>query len=260
MTRVALLGCGKLGSIIAGALADGRVPGCELVGAMGRGMERAARLEERYGCKACGDSKEMLALRPDYLVEAATAQALRECAPEFLAHGCSVLCLSAGALADRDFYRTAWETAQAHGTKLYMASGVIGGFDIASALAVMGPMRGTLLKYKYPNASGRCPAALTELPDSFAGSAAEGFRLSPRHLNIAVSAGLVCGGLEQTGMRIVPIGGGPSPSFGVDMEGELARASVRVWQSGSGGEARGAELAAWSAVALLKRLTSPVTY
>lgn len=260
MVKVGVLGSGKLGSIIAGALRNGKVPGCQLVGVMGRGMERAARLAAECDCEACGGAEQMLALKPDYLIEAATAQALRDNTLEFLNAGCNIICLSVGAFADQIFYDQAARAAQEHHAKVYLAPGVIGGFDIASTLTVMGELRGTLIKFKYPNDSGRCPPGLMELPDAFEGSVREGFQISPAHLNVAVAAALACGSLDETRMQVVPVLEEDTPSFGFDLEGEFAGASLRVRQGGFRGNPQGPALAAWSAVALLRRLTSPITF
>ena len=260
VTRVAIMGCGKLGTIIAEALRDNRVPDCRLAGVMGRGAERAARVAAECGCKACGSVGELLALKPDYLIEAATAQALRDCAREGLNTGCSLICLSVGAFADQTFYDQTARAAREHHAKVYLAPGVIGGFDIASTLSAMGELRGTFIKFKAPNDSGRCPPGLMELPDAFDGSVREGFQSSPRHLNVAVAAALACGGLDETRMRVVPALAEDAPSFGLDLEGCLAGASLRVWQGGFAGREPGPALAAWSVVALLRRLTSPISF
>ena len=114
MTKIGLLGCGRLGGIIADALCGGKVPGCRLVGVMGRGTGRAVQLAEKCGCVSCGNIRQLLALEPDYLVEAATAQALRDCALEVLSSGRRLICLSIGAFSDEDFYRQVSQTAQAH--------------------------------------------------------------------------------------------------------------------------------------------------
>lgn len=260
MAKIGLLGCGRLGDIIADALQSGKVPECQLIGVMGRGVEHSTQMAEKYGCKACQSTEEMLALKPDYLLEAATGDALKNCALDFLRAGCSILCLSIGAFADQNFYNLAAKTAQEHHAKVYLASGVIGGFDIASTLSMMGQLNGTIIKYKYPNDSGRCPSALTVLPDQFEGSTRDGFLLSPAHLNIAVAAGLVCGSLDDTRMKVEPISSESSPSFGLNLVGEYASAEIRIWQGGPQRIQKGPMMAAWSLLALLKRLTSPITF
>ena len=257
MTRIGLLGSGRLGEIIARALGDGKVPACALVGVLGRGTERSARLAGAWGGTACAGLEELLALAPDYVIEAANAQAVTEHAPAILSAGRSLICLSVGAFYDEGFYDRCACLAREHGSKVYLASGVIGGFDAASALALMGPARGTMTKYKYPRDTGRCPQGLSELPDRFEGSAREGFLLSPDHLNVAVTAALVCGSLDETRMRVEPVGPDERSGFGFAVEGEYGSARLRVEQSGA---VYGPALAAWSALALLKRLVSPITF
>ena len=79
-------------------------------------------------------------------------------------------------------------------------------------------------------------------------------------MNIAIAAALACGSLDETQMRIEPVSQEDAPSFGLDLTGEFAGASLRVWQGGFGGKPEGPALAAWSVVALLRRLTAPVTF
>lgn len=257
MIRVGLLGAGRLAGIIARGLSEGKVPGCALVGVLGRGVERSARLAGECGCTACAGIEELLALEPDYVVEAANAQALKDHAEAVLSAGRSLICLSTGAFHDSDFYDRTARTARAHDAQVHLASGVLGGFDVAAALALMGPVRGTMTKYKYPRDTGRCPQGLSELPDRFEGSAREGFLLSPDHLNVAVTAALVCGSLDETRMRVEPVGPDERSGFGFAVEGEYGSVRLRVEQSGA---VYGPALAAWSALALLKRLVSPITF
>ena len=62
MINVGLLGSGRLGHVIAGAIAQGKVPECRLVGVLGRSKERLFPMEEQYGCRACQSPEELLAL------------------------------------------------------------------------------------------------------------------------------------------------------------------------------------------------------
>ena len=75
-------------------------------------------------CIACATLEELLALKPDYLVESASPAAMRELALPALKNGTSVITLSIGALADEVFYREVTETARANGTRVYIASGL----------------------------------------------------------------------------------------------------------------------------------------
>ncbi len=89
-------------------------------------------------CIACATLEELLALKPDYLVESASPAAMRELALPALRNGTSVITLSIGALADEIFYRKVAETAKANGTRIYIASGATGGFDVLRTASLMG--------------------------------------------------------------------------------------------------------------------------
>lgn len=89
-------------------------------------------------CIACATLEELLALKPDYLVESASPAAMRELALPALRNGTSVITLSIGALADETFYQEVTETAKANGTRIYIASGATGGFDVLRTASLMG--------------------------------------------------------------------------------------------------------------------------
>lgn len=260
MKRIALLGCGKLGEIAARGLYEGKVPGCRLVAVLGHGMERARELAGRYDCRACGNLEELLAEKPDYVIEAATGEALRESAVDILAAGSSLICLSIGAFADPEFLRRVEETARAHGSQVFLAPGVIGGFDVASAAALFGGLEATLIKYKYASSSPKCPEGLRELPDHFVGSVREGFALSPRHLNVGISAGLICGDLDRTKMRLETVPDEAYTGCALELEGDFGTARIQLQQGRPGHPVAGPAFAAWSTLAVLKRLTAPITF
>lgn len=99
------------------------LPDYNLVGVYSRTASKAAHIVnkmQQHGkpCIACATLEELLALKPDYLVESASPAAMRELALPALKNGTSVITLSIGALADETFYREVTETARAmvHGS------------------------------------------------------------------------------------------------------------------------------------------------
>ena len=68
--RLALVGCGKLGVVIAQAWKDGLLEDYEFVGAASRTMESAQKVAAITGCKACETIDELLELKPDFVAEA----------------------------------------------------------------------------------------------------------------------------------------------------------------------------------------------
>ena len=74
--KLGLLGSGFLSGIIAEAMHNGLLPEYELVGIAGRNPVTTQEMAQKYGCKACLSSDELLALQPDYIAEAASGAAV----------------------------------------------------------------------------------------------------------------------------------------------------------------------------------------
>ena len=157
MNKLAIVGCGRLGAIVANAVADGLLPEYELVGLFSRTTERAVGLAVELAtkgvkCKVCGSLEELLALGPDYLVEAASPACMKAITLPTLAAGCNIVTLSIGAFADDDFYAEATEAARKAGKRIYLASGATGGFDVLRTATLMGGATAQFFNEKGPNA------------------------------------------------------------------------------------------------------------
>lgn len=157
MRKLVIVGCGRLAGIVADAVVKGLLPDYDLIGVYSRTASKAAhivRKMQQHGkpCIACATLEELLALKPDYLVESASPAAMRELALPALRNGTSVITLSIGALADEPFYREVAETAKANGTRIYIASGAIGGFDVLRTASLMGNTTARFFNEKGPNA------------------------------------------------------------------------------------------------------------
>ena len=78
MKKIAILGCGQLGSIVADAIASGLLPDYTLCAAMSRKLPDAEALCAKAGGAACVTLDEVLAQKPDYVVETAAVQVAKE--------------------------------------------------------------------------------------------------------------------------------------------------------------------------------------
>ena len=101
--RFGIVGCGFLGNIIANAWKDGFLEDYELVGVTSRTQESRDKTAAETGCRSCRDLAELLSLEPEYIVEAASVEAVREIACTVLEHGVNLVLLSIGAFADAAF-------------------------------------------------------------------------------------------------------------------------------------------------------------
>ena len=113
MKKIAILGCGQLGSIVADAIASGLLPDYTLCAAMSRKLPDAEALCAKAGGAACVTLDEVLAQKPDYVVETAAVQVAKESCLPVLEAGLGFIPISIGAFADADFYAKACAAAKA---------------------------------------------------------------------------------------------------------------------------------------------------
>ena len=100
MKKLSIVGCGKLANIVVDALIGGLLPDYRLIGTLSRTQEKAQRMADKinsagceYTCTACGNLDELLALKPDYIVESASPASMREIVVPALKNGCSLVSL-----------------------------------------------------------------------------------------------------------------------------------------------------------------------
>ena len=173
MKKLVIVGCGKLANIVADAFLKGLLPEYELIGVYSRSMSSAEALAEKMNkegreCKAVATISDLLALQPDFLVEAASPAAMRECALSALKQGISIVTLSIGAFSDDGFYAEVMEAAKENKAHVYIVSGATGGFDVLQTVALMGgasarffnekgpdALRGTAVYIGFHNSNGR---------------------------------------------------------------------------------------------------------
>ena len=154
MKSIGLIGCGNLGSLIAQGVQKHLSDDYIMAFFLDCDGQAAERLAGRCGGRVCQTLPELLAHNPDYVVEAATADTLKEIAEPCLRAGCDVIALSAGALADEAFTARVEAAARRSGKKLRIASGALGGFDLMNAARLSGALSCRIVNLKSPQALG----------------------------------------------------------------------------------------------------------
>lgn len=257
--RLALIGCGYLNEIVAGAVRDGYLPEYELVGVLGRDNERALGFAERFGCKACPDISELMALEPDYTAEAASVQAVRDYSEAVLMGGSNLVVLSIGAFADAEFYERVKGMARESHRRVHIASGAVGGFDVLRTAALMSPITASISAQKAPGSLYYTPLYkeglldITEPEQVFAGTTKEAIAILPTHVNVAVATALASAGPEQTQMKIEAVPGFRGDEYKIEIQGEEVRTELNIYS-------RTSRIAAWSVVAVLQNAVSPIVF
>lgn len=271
LKKLAIVGCGKLADIVVNALIDGYLPEYALVGVMSRSKKSAEAVAEKIACKledgvsncaACSTIEELLALKPDYIVESASPVALTEIAIPALSNGCSIIALSIGAFADSKFYQEAQEVAKANGTKIYLVSGAVGGFDVLRTTALMSQALNyectcSIATEKGPNSlkgtSVYTDALQSEKKTVFSGNAIEAIKLFPTKVNVAVASSLASVGPEKMQVSVTSTPNFVGDDHCIKIENNQIKAVIDIYSET-------AQIAAWSVINTLINICSPVVF
>ncbi|MBQ4615390.1 MAG: DUF108 domain-containing protein [Mailhella sp.] len=278
--RIAVIGCGALGSLVAEGIVQDLQEKWELAGVYARTASKAQALASRTGCAAFGSVQELLAAAPDVVVEAAGGDAAREYAEAVLRSGSSLVLLSGGVLADGAFARRLKEAAEQGGSILHIASGAIGGFDIMRTLAFrerqlarrgQEPLPGQELSARVDNF--KAPGSLNGAPflqgkylpedrrtEVFSGTAAEAIAGFPKNVNVAVAAASASAGMERTAVTITSDPALTENTHCIHVQGFGVRAEMEFASLPDPENPRSSTMTAWSVLALLDEMTSPVRY
>ncbi len=262
--KLALVGCGFLGNIIADACVSGLLEGYTLIGAYSRTAEKTEAVAQKTGCKACASLDELLALAPDYVAETASVQMAKEMAVPVLTSGANLVLLSIGALADAAFREAVEQAARVNNAKVHIASGAVGGFDVLRTVTLMAEAQklnetAGIVTHKGPQSLQNTPVfaekLLTDTEEScvLSGTAAEAIAVLPTKVNVAVAASLATTGPDHATAQIFSVPGFAGDDHCITAEIDGVKATVDIYS-------RTAAIAGWSVVALLRNLSSPIQF
>lgn len=262
MKKLVIVGCGQLGGIVAEAVIKGILPEYDLVGVYSRTRAKADSMAagmQQHGnpCKVCTTIADLLALKPDYLVETASPAAMKELALPALKNGTSIVTLSVGALADENFYHEVSAVAKANGTRVYIASGATGGFDVLRTATLMGNTSAKFFNEKGPNAlKGTAiydESLQTEQRIVFSGNATEAIQLFPTKVNVTVAASRASVGPENMQVTMQSTPGFIGDTQRVEIRNDQVHAVIEVYSAT-------AKIAGWSVVNTLLTISSPIVF
>ena len=202
LKRVALLGCGYIGTQLARAIDSGRVPArLERVYDMSReasrdlvaGLDRTPEIVE---------NPHLLSYPPvDMVVEAASQAAVRDVALSVLQNRRDMMVMSVGALMDESVLDVLREACTDYNARMYLPSGAVGGLDAISA--ARGQIDAVSITTTKSPASlrgaphfemeGTDADAITKRTILYRGGAAEAVRRFPANANVAASLSLAAG-------------------------------------------------------------------
>lgn len=262
MNKLVIVGCGWLAEVVVNAAIMGLLPEYELVGVYSRTAAKADHLAskmQQHGkpCKACRSLDELLALRPDYLVETASPAGMKEIAIPTLTNGTSIVTISIGAFADTAFYEDVTRTAKKNGSRVYIASGATGGFDVLRTATLMGNASARFFNEKGVRALRHSPYYDQRMETApytvFSGTAREAINKFPTGLNVSVAASLASVGPEEMHVTMQTTPGFTGDTQRVEIKNDQVHAVVDVYSAT-------AEIAGWSIVSTLRNIVSPIVF
>lgn len=203
--RVGFIGFGTIARAVASGIRAGKCGPCHL----GAALVRRSPVDEPREFILTTDRDQFLASGLDVVVELAGQEAVAQHGEAVLAHGCDLMVLSVGALADDDLHERLAAAASAHGSRLIIPSGAIAGLDAIASAAIGGLEEVTLTTRKPAEAlrtGTERDAALGLVEDEpvllYEGPARHAVRHYPANVNVAAALSLAGVGFDRTLVRV----------------------------------------------------------
>lgn len=207
--KVGLIGFGAIGRKLVECCAEADELTVDGLCVRSRYLNRAKALVSRT-CRVVDTVDELLAMSPDVVVECASQDALRDYGAQVLNGGSDLIAVSIGALADEEFRRILYSTAERAGRVVHLPAGAIAGLDGLASMSEAGleavhyistkPPRawiGTAAEQQFTLADIDCRTVL------FEGTARDAALLYPRNANVAAIVALAGIGLDETCVTLV---------------------------------------------------------
>jgi aspartate dehydrogenase len=253
--RVGLIGLGTIGQGAVRLMRQQPMNDVEIVGALVRDSSRSRRVDTPIVTSL----DELLALRPDVVVEVAGHDGLRHHGAAVLRAGFNLIAVSVGVLAHPEVYDELLAAAEEGGTQLKVASGAVGALDAIAAARQGGLERVTHTVRKPPSTLfGPDAEPLTEPRTVFAGYAREAAIKYPESVNVTAAVSLAGLGLDRTEVRIIADPGVNRNQHEIAAEGAFGRLRFEVQGIPTEENPRTGRLVAMSIVNTLRSHRSPI--
>ncbi len=253
--KIALIGCGAIGATIARSVRDKILDvGVPIV--MDNRRDKAKGVARLVGARVAGSIDDVLRSDVELVVEGASQEAVRLYGMAILASGKSLLVMSVGALADEELLKKMVDTARGKGVKIYVPSGALGGLDAIASASIAGLEKVTLTTTKPPASLGK--KGVTKKSVVYEGNAREAIKLYPVNINVSAALSIAGLGVDRTRVKIVADPAIKRNIHEMAAQGKFGKLRVRVENVPSPANPKTSYLAALSAIALLKRIASPL--
>jgi aspartate dehydrogenase len=240
-TKIGLIGCGAIGTVLAEAI-ERKLIVCDELVVYDVDITKSRMLQRslKFPVKIVSNLEEMIAVKPKVIVEAAGQKAVREYYSRLLQSKIDFIVMSTGALLELD----------TSSSKLHFPAGAIGGLDALEAASNAGIDEINLTSRKNPKAFGK-----SNLQESiiFEGLAEEAAKMYPREMNVAATIALT---VKPARVKVQVIS---DPNINrntheIHVKWRFGEINMRFANEPHPDNPHTSALAAWSAISLLKIL------
>ena len=264
--KLGIIGSGALASIIGQIVYRDLSEEFDILGILSRNIDNAISLSNKLGSKAYKSLDEMIEDKPDYIIEAASPEVLKNMGIKILKNSINLIPLSVGGLANKEFYKQIEKTARENNSRVHIPSGAVGGFDVLRGASLMEEVQVSITTEKAPHSLNGAPALkdrkLSEesMEEVFQGSALEAIKLFPKNINVAVATALATNGVDKTKVIIKSIPGTNTNKHHIKLKGQTIKVDLIIEGRPSEKNPKSSELTAYSVIALLKNLVDPIVF
>ena len=268
--RVGIIGGGTIARLFMEHIRRGDLGRSRVVAIAGRNdRSRGRSLAKAFRVPFVTGLKDLLARKPDVVVEAASHEAVRQYGEALLGKGISLIVLSCGALCDDRLRRKLERAAARGGVLLSVPSGGIGGLDALKAACVAGVDEVTIAVTKPPAAWKGIAYVealnvdldrLREPRVLFEGPARDGVPHFPANVNIAAVLSMAGIGFDRTRLKVVADPALRHNTHYIDIKGRTGNISIKLENVPAPDNPKTAWLACYSALAALQAAKATVRY
>jgi len=267
MLKIALIGCGAIGSSLARGIRSTFSDSARLVATFDINMEKSQALSRlvtgrtSLAVATLGQAIE----KADLVIEAASAQVSSEIAMRAITKGKDVMVMSVGGLVKRN--KLLVRLAKKNGCRVYIPSGAISGVDAVKASASTKVKSVVLTTRKNPTAFKgvryveKKRLSLSNLRKEtvlFNGTARQAVVHFPQNINVAAVLSLAGIGVDKTRVRIIAVPGLQRNIHEIEVISKAGRIVTRTENVLHPDNPKTSFLAVLSAIATLKQILEPV--
>jgi aspartate dehydrogenase len=255
--RAVFIGWGAINSRVGSLLTD-RNSAVDIVGIATLDTPES-RAAIPTGIPFLSSPRELAALRPDIVIEAAGRAAIDMWAEAALAAAPALIVASTSAFCDEPLLARLMDVAAQHGSRILIPSGAIGAVDALASAAVLGLDEVTHQIVKPPAAWRGTPAetlldleSLRERAVFFSGSAREAASRYPQNANATVVTALAGVGLDKTRVEMVVDPAARINGHRIGARGAFGRLEILLENNPLATNPKSSELTALSLVRLIE--------